>query len=147
MLDLSESPVDLTRRGDVAADGQEQVGAGGPFQLLGRCCTPRDGDPVTVRLEAPGTGQADPSRPARDQDHPPCAGVARQGPVPSFCHAGSPVAGSGGSGAPPHRTTALAHVIPAPNPENKMRSPSLSRPASAASERAIPQEAAEVLPV
>jgi len=50
-------------------------------------------------------------------------------------------------GAPPQRTTALAQVIPAPNPENKTRSPSLSRPASAASAKAIPQEAAEVLPV
>ena len=53
----------------------------------------------------------------------------------------------GADGAPPHRTTALAQVIPAPKPENKTRSPSLRRPVSAASASAIPQDAVEVLPV
>ena len=47
---------------------------------------------------------------------------------------------------PPQRRTALAQVIPPPNPLSKSRSPALTRPVCSASSRARGMEADDVLP-
>ena len=47
----------------------------------------------------------------------------------------------------PQRQTADAHVMPAPKPDNKIKSPSDTRPAGSASTSAMGMDAELVLPV
>jgi hypothetical protein len=84
----------------------------------------RDGHAVTDGGEPLRARETDPSRAARDEDDT----------TLRHCQ-------------PPQRRTALAAVIPAPNPTSRTRSPFVTLPSSSAGHSASGIDAEDVLPV
>ncbi len=126
VFDLAERAVDRGRVANVGSH-RERVGArllDRGARGLGAVVVARvaERDTVAGFGERDRAGAADPARPSGDERGP-----------------------SVGHGFP-HRRSALAQVIPAPNPDMSTRSPSCSRPSSAASASASGIDAADVLP-
>ena len=99
LLDGGEGRIDVGHARHVALQREEVVGR--RLRRVG------DGDSVAVRLECPCAREPDAPRPAGDQDRARLALWLRH--------------------SAPHRITALADVMPAPNPTSRMRSPSCTR--------------------
>ena len=126
VLDLAERVVHCGRVPYIRAH-RKRVGAGlldGRARGLGAVVVAR----VAERDAMTGFGQRDRARAADP------AGPARHERGPSVRH------------GLPHCRSALAQVMPAPNPDMSTRSPSQSRPSSAASASASGIDAADVLP-